>query len=85
MVVLYHLQKLVTDLQSVTCYDTDVNTKGKCSFRNSKSLYLDKKKKGLKKVIIRLSTLRTWMLTSYLDIFVNEADEETVSKIHEEF
>ena len=51
-------------LRSVTC-NTDHNFKSKCSFHSSKYLYIEK---GLKKVIRRLSTLRTW-ITSNLSKF----------------
>ena len=51
------------------------NLKDKCSFCGSKSLYLQKI--GLKKVIGRLSTLRTWMLTNVME----EDDSSSCLKI----
>ena len=55
----------LVNLRSVSCY-TDQNFKRKCSFRRSKSLYLGKN--CLNKVIRRMSTLRTWMLTLAFNI-----------------
>ena len=46
----------LVNLRSVTCY-TDQHLESKCSLRNSKSLYLEKK--GCKEVVRRLSILRT--------------------------
>ena len=55
----------LVNLRSVTCYTDQIFCR-KCSFRSSKSLFLGKK--GLNKVIRRLSTLRTWRLTLALNI-----------------